>query len=47
MTTPLTVLLGNYPHTRPLKDGSVPVDGSGLPVPGVLPAAPGLRPDGP
>ncbi len=27
MTTPLTVLLGNYPHTRPLKDGSVPVDG--------------------
>ncbi|MFC8519683.1 ABC transporter substrate-binding protein [Streptomyces sp. NPDC057257] len=24
---PLTVLLGNYPHTRPLKDGTVPVDG--------------------
>lgn len=24
--TPLNVLLGNYPHTRPLKDGSVPVD---------------------
>ncbi|MFE6758051.1 hypothetical protein ACFVDQ_31380 [Streptomyces sp. NPDC057684] len=27
MTTPLTVLLGNYAHTRPLKDGTVPVDG--------------------
>jgi 4,5-dihydroxyphthalate decarboxylase len=25
MPTPLTVLLGNYPHTRPLKDGTVPV----------------------
>ncbi|MFJ9541425.1 ABC transporter substrate-binding protein [Streptomyces sp. NPDC101225] len=25
--TPLTVLLGNYPHTRPLKDGTVPVAG--------------------
>ncbi|BCL32478.1 ABC transporter substrate-binding protein [Streptomyces aurantiacus] len=24
---PLSVLLGNYPHTRPLKDGTVPVDG--------------------
>jgi 4,5-dihydroxyphthalate decarboxylase len=24
---PLTVLLGDYPHTRPLKDGSVPVAG--------------------
>ncbi|MFD7707826.1 ABC transporter substrate-binding protein [Streptomyces sp. NPDC059785] len=27
MTTPLTVLLGTYPHTRPLKDGTVPVAG--------------------
>ncbi|MFH8469042.1 hypothetical protein [Streptomyces sp. NPDC017991] len=26
-TAPLSVLLGNYPHTRPLKDGTVPVDG--------------------
>jgi 4,5-dihydroxyphthalate decarboxylase len=26
-TAPLTVLLGDYPHTRPLKDGTVPVDG--------------------
>jgi 4,5-dihydroxyphthalate decarboxylase len=25
--TPLTVLIGNYPHTRPLKNGSIPVDG--------------------
>ena len=24
---PLTVLLGDYPHTRPLRDGTVPVDG--------------------
>ncbi|MFF1920863.1 hypothetical protein ACFVW8_09860 [Streptomyces sp. NPDC058221] len=28
-TAPLTVLLGNYPHTRPLKDGTIPVDGVG------------------
>ncbi|MFE5076245.1 substrate-binding domain-containing protein [Streptomyces halstedii] len=27
MTTPLTVMLGNHPHTRPLKDGTVPVTG--------------------
>ncbi|MFI6549373.1 hypothetical protein ACIBO9_39630 [Streptomyces prunicolor] len=27
MPTPLKVLLGSYPHTRPLKDGTVPVDG--------------------
>jgi 4,5-dihydroxyphthalate decarboxylase len=27
MSTPLKVLLGNYPHTRALKDGAVPVDG--------------------
>ncbi|MEV3952173.1 hypothetical protein AB0K57_31815 [Streptomyces halstedii] len=26
-TTPLTVMLGNHPHTRPLKDGTVLVDG--------------------
>lgn len=26
-TAPLSVLLGNYPHTRPLKDGTVPVAG--------------------
>ncbi|MFJ4621699.1 hypothetical protein [Streptomyces sp. NPDC088812] len=26
-TAPLSVLLGDYPHTRPLKDGTVPVDG--------------------
>ncbi|MET7490218.1 hypothetical protein [Streptomyces sp. NPDC005538] len=26
-TPPLNVLLGNYPHTRPLKDGTVAVDG--------------------
>lgn len=25
--TPLSVVLGNHPHTRPLKDGTVPVDG--------------------
>ncbi|MEU6540959.1 hypothetical protein [Streptomyces sp. NPDC047000] len=25
---PLTVLLGDHPHTRPLKDGTVPVDGT-------------------
>ncbi|MEV1025708.1 hypothetical protein [Streptomyces sp. NPDC050264] len=25
--TSLTVLLGNHPHTRPLKDGTVPVEG--------------------
>ncbi|WP_416958344.1 hypothetical protein [Streptomyces sp. Agncl-13] len=25
--TPLTVMLGSHPHTRPLKDGTVPVDG--------------------
>lgn len=25
--SPLTVLLGNYPHTRPLKDGTVPAAG--------------------
>lgn len=25
--TALNVLLGNYPHTRPLKDGTIPVDG--------------------
>ncbi|MFD8565858.1 hypothetical protein [Streptomyces sp. NPDC059639] len=24
---PLSVVLGNHPHTRPLKDGTVPVDG--------------------
>ncbi|MFD4711915.1 ABC transporter substrate-binding protein [Streptomyces sp. NPDC058430] len=28
MTTPLKVLLGNHPHTRLLKDGTVPVDGA-------------------
>lgn len=28
-TAPLSVLMGNYPHTRRLKDGSVPVDGVG------------------
>lgn len=27
MTTPLTVMLGDHPHTRPLKDGTVPVTG--------------------
>ncbi|WP_051839154.1 hypothetical protein [Streptomyces sp. NRRL F-5126] len=27
MTTSLSVLLGNYPHTGPLKDGTIPVDG--------------------
>ncbi|MFD8690466.1 hypothetical protein [Streptomyces sp. NPDC059651] len=26
-TAPLSVLLGDYPHTRPLKDGTVPVAG--------------------
>lgn len=26
-TTPLTVMLGNHPHTRALKDGTVPVEG--------------------
>lgn len=28
MTTPLKVLLGNYAHTQPLKDGTIPVDGA-------------------
>ncbi|MFD4778901.1 ABC transporter substrate-binding protein, partial [Streptomyces sp. NPDC058427] len=28
-TAPLTVLLGDYPHTRPLKDGTIPVEGVG------------------
>jgi 4,5-dihydroxyphthalate decarboxylase len=27
VTTTLSVLLGNYPHTRPLKDGTIPVRG--------------------
>ncbi|TDV54260.1 hypothetical protein [Actinophytocola oryzae] len=27
MTTALSILLGNYPHTRPLKDGTIPVQG--------------------
>ncbi|MFG2427440.1 hypothetical protein [Streptomyces sp. NPDC048590] len=28
-TEPLTVMLGDHPHTRPLRDGTVPVPGTG------------------
>lgn len=39
-TAPLTVLLGDYPHTRPLKDGSVPVDGADCHYPESTPLPP-------
>ncbi|MEU3227066.1 hypothetical protein ABZ695_28420 [Streptomyces sp. NPDC006976] len=37
---PLTVLLGDYPHTRPLKDGTVPVDGVDCRYPACSPLPP-------
>jgi 4,5-dihydroxyphthalate decarboxylase len=37
MTTPLSVLLGDYPHTRPLKDGIIPVPGADCTFPQVAP----------
>ncbi|MER6082828.1 hypothetical protein [Streptomyces sp. NPDC001833] len=35
--TSLSVLLGDYPHTRPLKDGSIPVEGVDCRFPTVTP----------
>jgi 4,5-dihydroxyphthalate decarboxylase len=39
-TAPLTVLLGDYPHTRPLQDGTVPVDGADCRYPESTPLPP-------
>ncbi|MFF0142530.1 hypothetical protein ACFYRN_39620 [Streptomyces sp. NPDC005227] len=39
-TTPLSVLLGNYPHTRPLKEGTIPVDGVECHYPAFSPLPP-------
>ncbi|MFJ9084104.1 hypothetical protein ACIRL3_16910 [Streptomyces sp. NPDC102384] len=38
--TPLSVVLGNHPHTRPLKDGTVPVDGVDCHYPEFAPLPP-------
>ncbi|WP_327673131.1 MULTISPECIES: hypothetical protein [unclassified Streptomyces] len=38
--TPLSVVLGNHPHTRPLKDGTVPVDGVDCQYPEFAPLPP-------
>lgn len=38
--TPLSVVLGNHPHTRPLKDGTVPVDGAECLYPEFAPLPP-------
>ena len=38
--TPLTVMLGNHPHTRPLKDGTVSVDGVDCEYPESTPLPP-------
>jgi 4,5-dihydroxyphthalate decarboxylase len=37
---PLSVLLGDYPHTRPLKNGTAPVDGVDCAFPEVSPLPP-------
>jgi 4,5-dihydroxyphthalate decarboxylase len=36
-TTTLSVVLGDYPHTRPLKDGSIPVQGADCRFPHAAP----------
>ncbi|MFI9776777.1 hypothetical protein ACIHCV_18990 [Streptomyces sp. NPDC051956] len=38
--TPLSVVLGNHPHTRPLKNGTVPVDGVDCDYPEFAPLPP-------
>ncbi|WP_432182975.1 hypothetical protein [Streptomyces tendae] len=40
MSTPLKVMLGNHPHTRPLKDGTVPVEGADCQYPESSPLPP-------
>lgn len=39
-TAPLSVLLGDYPHTRPLKDGTLPVAGVDCAYPESVPLPP-------